>query len=87
MRLPVVTTSLAALPTGAENDRQLLVGDTPQALADAIVTLLSDGQRREALADEAHTFVHDCYDWALSAGQLEKIFIDAINNYAQHGRK
>ena len=87
MRLPVVTTSLAALPTGAENDRQLLVGDTPQALADAIVTLLSDEQRREALADEAHTFVHDCYDWASSAGQLEKIFIDAINNYAQHGRK
>jgi glycosyltransferase involved in cell wall biosynthesis len=60
---PVVTTSKGAEGLGAEPDRQLLIADSPQAFAAAVVRLLTTPELRGRLAAAAHAFVLERYDW------------------------
>ena len=75
MQRPCVTTSICNCALGAEEGRQVLVGDTPEALADAILNLLSDQQRAAALAEEGCRFVHENYGWSSAVEKLEKVLL------------
>ena len=74
MNLPCVTTSLANTPLEAVDGQQILVGDTPQTLADAIVRLLESPELRECIATEGNTFVHSRYSWPAAVQPLEDLF-------------
>lgn len=63
LRTPVVATSKGAEGIAAEPGRHLLIADTPQAFATAVLRLLGDPALRRALAENAHQLVSERYDW------------------------
>lgn len=74
MQRPCVTTSLANAALGATPGTHLLVGDTPQALADGIVRLLADKGLASQIAAAGNAFVHQHYSWPAAVRPLENIF-------------
>jgi O-antigen biosynthesis protein len=59
--LPVVTTSIGTEGFGLMPGRDVLVGDTPEAFAGAVVNLIRDRALYEKVRRAAWTFVHDSY--------------------------
>lgn len=53
-RIPVVSTTLGAEGLGAHDGDHLLIGDTPDAIAEACARLLADDHLRAQLVDNAH---------------------------------
>ena len=73
MRVPCVTTSIANTPLGAVDGQEILVGDTPEALADALVRLLESQELRDSIAAAGNRFVTTHYSWASAVEPLEKL--------------
>jgi glycosyltransferase involved in cell wall biosynthesis len=71
---PVVSTSVGCEGLAAEPGRHLLVGDTPEAFAEAVSDLLDDAARREYVAREALAFVRSRYDWSRAAEALDGVY-------------
>lgn len=69
MRLPCITTSLANNSLHAEDNKEILVGNNAEELANNIITLLTDKEKAEAVAQNGYDFVHRVYDW----GEATKI--------------
>jgi glycosyltransferase involved in cell wall biosynthesis len=61
---PVVATSKGAEGLEAQSGQHLLVADTPQAFAEAIIQLLKDPPLRQQLVNNAYQLVSEKYDWA-----------------------
>ena len=78
MGLPCVTTSLANTPLGAVDGQEILVGDTPETLADAIVRLLESQELRDSIAAEGNRFVTAHYSWSSAVEPLKKI-LESVN--------
>lgn len=55
--VPVVSTSAGAKGLAIQNERELLIADTPQGFAEAIIRLLEDVGLRERLVQNAHTYI------------------------------
>ena len=71
MRLPCITTSLANGSLHAEEGKEILVGNSEQELADHIITLITDKERAESLAQNGYDFVHRVYDWGMATRIME----------------
>ena len=71
MRLPCITTSLANKPLGAEENKEILVGNNEQELAEHIISLLTDKEKAETLAQNGYDFVHRVYDWEMATNIME----------------
>lgn len=82
MQLPCVTTSIAATPLGAAAGQQILVGDSPQEIADHIVRLLQSQEERDTLAAAGHAFVRNRYSWPAAVDKLEEILVQASHHHA-----
>ena len=78
MGLPCVTTPLANAALGATPGTHLLVGDTPQKLADAILSLLTDNDQASRIAREGNNFVREQYSWQAAILPLETLFNDIV---------
>ena len=74
MGVPCVTTPIANTPLGAVDGQEILVGDTPEALADAIVRLLESQELRDSIAAAGNRFVTTHYSWSSAVEPLEKLF-------------
>ncbi len=72
-RIPVVSTSLGAEGLGAVDGIHLLIGDTPAALADACVRLLSDPSLRGRLAEQAHNLFLDQFQSDVVEDQVARL--------------
>jgi glycosyltransferase involved in cell wall biosynthesis len=71
MRLPCITTALANNPLGAEIDKEILVGNNEQELANHIITLLNDKEKADSIAQNGYDFVHRVYDWGKATRIME----------------
>jgi glycosyltransferase involved in cell wall biosynthesis len=70
----VVGTAVGLGGLGLEPGRQALVGDTPPALAAAVVDCLSDAALAARLGGAARTLVEGRYAWsAIGAGYVELV--------------
>ena len=74
---PVVTTPQATTALNATVDRDLLVAADAPSFATAVLDLLSDKTRREAVAAAGLNYVHTCHDWDTITTQLEDAYISA----------
>lgn len=63
MGVPCVTTPLVNRAIGAVPGEEIMVAETPQEFADAILGLLDAPERREEIATRARQFVKDRYSW------------------------
>ncbi len=74
LRRPVVTTSLAARAIKGEDGKHFLVADNPQEMADKILDLLEDEEKRKSLGKEARALVKREYIW----GTVGQKFLEEI---------
>jgi glycosyltransferase involved in cell wall biosynthesis len=64
MGLPVVSTTVGAEGLPVRDGEHLVIGDTPDAFADACAALLRDPPRASAIGTAAQTLVREHFDWA-----------------------
>ena len=72
--MPVVTTTIGLEGIDAFPDRDVLVKDTEQAFAEAVIHLLLDEQQQTQLASRGRQFVEETYDWQVILGKMEHIY-------------
>jgi glycosyltransferase involved in cell wall biosynthesis len=70
----IVSTSLGAEGIGAADGREIVLRDEPDAFADAVVALLTDGDRRRLLGRAARGFVKERFDWRVIAPGLARAY-------------
>jgi sugar transferase (PEP-CTERM/EpsH1 system associated) len=85
MRRAIVSTTLGCEGFDVTDGRELLIGDTPQTFAQAVVSLLDDDTLRLSLGRRAHAFVSGTYDWGAIVPQLERIY-NSLISYREENR-
>jgi sugar transferase (PEP-CTERM/EpsH1 system associated) len=70
----IVATSLGAEGFPVQGGRHLLLADTPEEFAGAVLTLLDDPARRVELGEAARAFVQAGYGWDVLVPQLEALY-------------
>ena len=80
MGVPVVSTTVGAEGLGAENGTHLLIADTPQEFADAVVRLLNDSALQNRIKTVAAEWVRTRYSWESLSPQITQQLeaLDAI---------
>jgi glycosyltransferase involved in cell wall biosynthesis len=70
MQKAVVSTSLGCEGLTVETGKHLLVEDQPERLAEAVITLLKEPERRRALGSAGRALVEELYSWERCGEQL-----------------
>lgn len=73
---PIVSTSLGVEGIGVEDGQHLLIADTPQDFANAVLRLLADphGQQSQTLWRNARIFVEKQYGWEQIVPKFDEIY-------------
>lgn len=79
MGVPVVTNSLGTEGMTCKPGVDLIVGETPQALADACMVLLKDDEKRSAVGLAGMEYVRVNHDWKTSVASLGRCLDFALN--------
>lgn len=66
----IVSTTVGVEGIDVRDDEHLLIRDTPQAFADAVVELLSDPDHRDRLGTAGRALVERSYTWKAQAALL-----------------
>ncbi|MCA6364078.1 MAG: glycosyltransferase [Bacteroidetes bacterium] len=80
MRMPCLTTTLSNNALKAEAGHQIIVADTPEAFAEAILTLLDHTDKANVLAQAGYEFVKQQFSWEGSIRKLNAVFEAAVNS-------
>ena len=83
MATPVVSTSSATAALQLELGRDFLVADTPQAIAEAVNTLLADDTLRQRVGRAGRRYVQTYHNWSTVAKRLEGVYREAIDEERQ----
>jgi glycosyltransferase involved in cell wall biosynthesis len=75
---PVVSTSAGAEGLDLKDGREILIADTADEFARAVIDLLQDPAKRAELSAAGQHSVAAKYDWSVIAQQLEKAYARAI---------
>lgn len=81
---PVVTTPQAVTSLSLEPGRDLVVADTPESYAQAILDVLAQPQRQAELSRNGRCYVEQHHHWPNVAARLETIYREAIALPIQH---
>lgn len=73
--LPVVTTPLGI--AGIEAKKEVMVGKNSQELAQLVVDLLKNEEKRRAIGERARKLVKEKYDWQKISQKLERVWEEA----------
>jgi glycosyltransferase involved in cell wall biosynthesis len=73
MGLPSITSPLANHALGAPEGDCILVGHSPQEIAELAIDLLRNPEKRKSLAIYGQQFVKDHFSWDTHNAKLEKI--------------
>jgi sugar transferase (PEP-CTERM/EpsH1 system associated) len=78
MVTPVISTpqSVSALQTQIGQD--VMVAETPQAMAETVITMLNDETLRTSIGEAGRRYVESYHDWNKVADRLETIYREAI---------
>jgi glycosyltransferase involved in cell wall biosynthesis len=78
MATPVITTPQALTSLQAQAGSDLLVADTPQAVAQAAVNLLSDQKLRQKIGQAGRNYLETYHDWRVTAQNLEAVYREVM---------
>ena len=70
----IVSTQIGAEGVVLENGKNVLIADTPQDIADAVLKLMNDIQLREKLGRAARVQAEKLYDWRILSDQLLAVY-------------
>jgi glycosyltransferase involved in cell wall biosynthesis len=71
---PVVTTSFGNEGIGAVPGRDLLIADSPELIAEAVVNVLSDRGYADRIAESGQEYIRKHYDKEAVFARLESIY-------------
>lgn len=69
--IPTITTPMANNALGGTHNQNIVLANSPQAFADAIIALLNNPQQAETIGSAGKTFVQTHYSWQSKNQQLE----------------
>lgn len=72
--VPVVSTSFGASGLRARRGKEILIGETPEELADAAAAVIADDDLALALSRQARAVVERHYDWPVVASPLLDLY-------------
>jgi glycosyltransferase involved in cell wall biosynthesis len=72
--LPLVTTTIGLGGIAAVPERDLLVADSEQTFAAAVVSVLCDAERTAELGRNARGLVLEHYTWERAAAAVERVY-------------
>lgn len=72
--LPIVTTSKGCEGIGVENGRELLVADSAEMFAEALLEIILQPERGRQLAEKARQLVMENYTWGKAAAVMNASF-------------
>lgn len=75
--VPVVTTAIGASGLEITNGENILIGETPQEIADLVIKLIKDKQLFKKIVVNAKNLINNKYDWKAIAIDLGKIYENA----------
>ena len=78
MRLPAITSPLANASLGAKTNEEILVGSNAEEMAQHIITLLTEKDKAERLAQAGFDFTNRVYDWGKATEILENAMSQAL---------
>jgi sugar transferase (PEP-CTERM/EpsH1 system associated) len=78
-KVPVVSTELGNEGIGAEKDAEIVVADDPKLLADKILHMLRNTDKREKIAENAFELVRNRFSWEAVAAKIEQVYTLALN--------
>lgn len=80
MALPVIGTNIQGIPDVVIRDETglLVPPRDPRALADAILALAADPERRQAMGRAGRALVSRRYDWRENTAQMERVYEQAL---------
>lgn len=84
---PVVSTSKGAEGLETVDNEHLLLADTPEAFADAVLRVKNDGDLRERLQRNARALVEQQYDWEIIGAQFVALVEEAVKASGQNGKE
>ncbi len=74
MQTPVVTTSIGAMGLEAEQEKEVIISDTPESFAEKVIGLIENPSRRESVARAGRRRVENSYDWDVLVERLEQVY-------------
>ena len=80
MRLPAITSPLANASLSAKPNEEILIGSNAEEMAKNIITLLTDMQEAEQIAQAGYDFTNRVYDWGKATEVLEKAMATVISD-------
>jgi glycosyltransferase involved in cell wall biosynthesis len=83
----VVSTTVGAEGLALESGRHFLAADTPHDFAHAVIRLLRDPGRRQAIGSAGRALVEANYSWATVARQFEARCEEVVAEHAYAGRE
>ncbi len=72
--IPVVSTTVGCEGIAVTPGKELLVADSPQRFAEAVIELLGNADQALQMADMARTLVEEKYDWAIVCDRVEAAY-------------
>ena len=78
MRLPAITSPLANASLGAKPNEEILVGSNAEEMAQHIITLLTDKEQADRLAQAGFDFTNRVYDWGKATEVMEEAMRKAL---------
>jgi glycosyltransferase involved in cell wall biosynthesis len=75
---PVVTTSKAITALSIFPGRDLLVADEPQQFAQAVLGILADPEKQNALGYAGRRYVESTHNWVVIASKLADVYREVI---------
>jgi len=73
MKIPCITSELANNALGAIHNKNILIGDTPNAYKEHVIKLINNIELRKEVGQKGYDFVKENYTWEESASILEKL--------------
>lgn len=73
-KLPLITTTVGAEGLGAKDDKEVIVEDNPESIANAVLRVLSQPKLAASIAKNARDLVERKYSWYRMAEYLDKIY-------------
>jgi glycosyltransferase involved in cell wall biosynthesis len=77
MRRAVVSTASGCAGLGLVHGHSVWIGDTAEAFGAGVATLISDAERREAIAEAAYAHAVRHYDWR-ALGEKQRALLRSI---------
>lgn len=78
-KLPLVTTSVGAEGLAATNGREVIIRDNPEAMAKAVLSVLTNEKLAKNIAENARKLVEEKFSWFTMSEFLDKIYKETAN--------